>query len=1252
MNRIVVAVVLVLVTLEVGAKTYSALSARETAIVRAERETLNATGVVAAQAARIFDGVSRALAAAGELRAAVDSGAVVGAEAIHDALKTIHGGSPVILGIGWTDIAGNRVASSNSRDPPPLNIADQDQFRVHRDDPAAGLYISAPIRSRLDGSWIIPISRRIDDEAGRFAGIVNAVLRIADFLEFYRAIDLGPDTGVLLVTRDGVLLAHEPMVEDRMGRPQAGGLMSAIASSGTRPANLHATGPIDGKERIFGYASIPGFPLAIAAGMSRHDALESWREALFWSAVEGVVTIAALVAGGTIIVIVLRRREAAARALEETGALLQSVFAVSNQATLVFDRDLRAVAWNELHMKLFGDTPAPSRGATLESILRAMSAGGEHGTGDIETFVAERLKTARSRLPQRYERERPNGSVVDVSWLPLPNGYLAVSHTDVTHRKRTEIALRASEAKTAQALARLSDAVDSLKDPFLLWDAEERLVLANAAALNGPGGEALAPGVRLEDVVAHRVKIGSFPAGVGREDEYIRERLAQIRGATGEPVEFQRRDGRWLAALDRRTREGGIVSLRVDITRLKRAEAELRESEAKAARAHARLVDAVDSLRDPFLLWDAEERLVLANAVAAKGPGGEALAPGVRLEDVVAHGVKIGSFPAGVGREDEYIRERLAQVRGATGEPVEIQRRDGRWLAALDRRTREGGIVSLRVDITRLKRAETALRESEAKAARAHARLVDAVDSLNDPFVLWDAEERLVLANTAAARGPGGEVLAPGVRLEDVIVHRVKAGAFTAGVGREEEFIRERLAQIRRADGEPVEVRIADGRWLLRRDLRTREGGLVNLIVDITEIKKREAELAAARQAADAASRAKSDFLSRMSHELRTPLNAVIGFAQLLQIDRRDTLTPRQQGYCRDIESGGHHLLALVNDVLDLARIESGKDRMSIERVSVADALSSLGAAMTALAAADGISLRIAGPAGVPDIRADDVRLHQVLLNLVSNAIKYNRKGGSVSVAATAAPGNRVRFVVADTGVGIAPELQAEMFEPFHRLGQEHSGIGGTGIGLSICKRLAEAMDGSIGLTSVAGEGSTFWIELPADTSAPMGAAEAPGPAPVETPADGGGFSLLYVEDNPASMRLMEHLVSILPRARLLTASTAQLGLDLAGAHRPALILLDLHMPGMDGYEMLTRLKAMPETRDVPVVALTAAAMPNDIRRGLAAGFFRYLTKPIDAKEFLAVVGECISLTDGVGGEDAELNHHAAGARSPGSAGR
>ncbi len=1117
-NRIVVAVVLGLAALVALAKTYVVVSTHQASIVRAERETLNATGILAEHAARTFEGISRVLDAAAELRADVEAGAVAGAGAIHDALKTIQGGSPVILGIGWSDAAGNRIASAIYRDPPPLNIADQDQFRVHRDDPDVGLYISAPLRSRLDGTWIIPLSRRIEDGSGRFAGVVNAVLRVDYFLEFYRAIDLGPDTGVILARGDGVLLAQAPMVEDWMGRSLAGSLTFPIASPRPQPANLRATGPIDGKERIFGFASIPGFPLAVAAIMSDRDALAPFRETLFWSALEGVLTIAALMAGGAIIVIVLRRREAAARELEETGALLQSVFAVSNQAIIIFDRDLRAVAWNELYEKLYGDAPALSRGVTLESLLRAMAAGGEHGSGDAETFVADRLKMARSRQPARHERARPDGSVVDDSWLPLPNGYLAISYTDITRQKHAEIARR--------------------------------------------------------------------------------------------------------------------------------------ESEAKAVQAHVRLVEAVDSLADPFFLWDAEERLVLANTAATKGPGSEVLVPGARLEDVIVNRVKAGAFAAAIGREDDYIHERLAQIRRATGEPAEVQHTDGRWLATWDRRTREGGIVSLRVDITDLKRAEAALRESEARVALAHARLIDAVDSLDDPFFLWDAEERLVLANAAAAKGPGGEMLRPGMRLEDVLVHRVRAGRFPAASGHEDGFVSRRLAQIRAATGVSTELQLADGRWLSMRDRRTREGGAVSLFVDVTEMKTREAELAAARRAADTASRAKSDFLSRMSHELRTPLNAVIGFSQLMQIDRRDPLAPRQLDYCRDIESGGRHLLALVNDVLDLAQIESGNDRMSIERTGVADVLLGLGAAMAALARAAEVDLRIADPAGLPDLRADRLRLRQVLLNLVSNGIKYNRKGGSVSVSATVAPGDRVRLAVADIGIGISAERQAEVFEPFHRLGQEHSGIDGTGIGLAICKRLVEAMDGSIGFVSTAGEGSTFWIELPADVSASIAAVadKASGPGPAEMLDRAGRFSLLYVEDNPANMRLVEHLISILPHVELLTAATPLLGLALARAHRPDIILLDLHLPEMSGYEMLTHLKAMPETRDIPVLALTAAAMPSDIERGLAAGFFRYLTKPIDLREFLEAIGECIPLTDGDGDEDAELSPRDAAGPPPESA--
>jgi signal transduction histidine kinase/ActR/RegA family two-component response regulator len=1108
-SRIVAAVVLGLIGLVVLAKTIAVERAHTQAIARAERDTLNATGILAEHAARTFDGVSRALDAAGELHADVASGKITDPAAIHDGLKTIQGGSPVILGIGWTDAAGNRTGSSVFRDPPPLNIGHEENFQALRDDPAAGLYIATPVRSRVVGTWIIPVSRRIEDAHGNFAGIVNAILRVDYFLEFYRAINLGPGTGVVLARRDGIVLVRAPMVEAWVGRSLTGGRMPQGAPAGVR----QMASPIDGVERIFAYEKISGFPLLIAATMSRQDALAPFREVLVSSLIEGALAVAALAVGGILLVIAIRRRESAARDLAETTALLHSVFAATDQAIVVFDRDLRAVAWNDRYTEFFGPAQVGALvpGASFESMLRAMAAVGEHGTGDGEAFVAERLERARSRQPARYERARPDGTAIDINWLPLPNGFLAISHTDITHIKKTEVALRESETRAAQAHARLRDAVESLTDPFFLWDADERLVIVNSAAASGPGGEVLMPGIRLEDALMQHIRAGRFPAAAGREEEHLRERLAQIRRADGTPSEIQRADGRWLATWDHRTREGGIVSLRVDITSLKQAEVALRESEARVAEAHARLSDAFESLPNPFMLWDAEERLVLFNSAAVDLLSPESancppLVPGLCFAEGLERHARAGGIPAAVGREDDYIRERLEQFRRGTGERIEVQSSDGRWFAQRDRRMRDGGTVSLRTDIT--------------------------------------------------------------------------------------------------------------------------------------ESKTREAELAAARKAADEASRAKSDFLSRMSHELRTPLNAVIGFSQMLQLDRMDSLTGRQRGYCRDIESGGRHLLALVNDVLDLARIESGKDRLSVERVVVADALSRVGPAMAPLAAGAGVDLQVAEPEAVPDLRADDMRLHQILLNLVSNAIKYNRKGGSVRVSAWAVPGGRVRLVVDDTGLGIPAGLQAELFEPFHRLGHEYSGIDGTGIGLSISKRLAEAMGGTLGFFSEAGKGSSFWVELPCDASASPAAAGADlGPSAVE-PADyPGGFSLLYVEDNPSNMRLMEHLVSVLPDVVMLPASTPHLGLDLARAHRPDIILLDLHLPEMNGYEMLAHLKAMPETRDIPVLALSAAAMPSDIRRGLAAGFFRYLTKPIDVKEFLAAISECIPLT----GADDDQPRSAAG---------
>lgn len=388
---------------------------------------------------------------------------------------------------------------------------------------------------------------------------------------------------------------------------------------------------------------------------------------------------------------------------------------------------------------------------------------------------------------------------------------------------------------------------------------------------------------------------------------------------------------------------------------------------------------------------------------------------------------------------------------------------------------------------------------------------------------------------------------------------------------------------------------------------------------DISTRKEAEAALMRARDEAELANQAKSEFLSRMSHELRTPLNAILGFGQLLQ---RANLGALQTDNVGEILHAGRHLLELINEVLDLARIESGKYMVSLQPVTLLPLIADCVGLIRPQAENRGIDLcESAQDCGVL-LRADSTRLKQVLLNLLSNAVKYNRPRGSISVSC-ALLGDTVQIRISDTGAGLTVEQQARLFKPFERLDADSTAIEGTGIGLALSKRLVELMGGRIGVKSEPGVGSTFWLTLPLAVAAAE-AAEWIVPAsaaPLPQALDLRQFDILCIEDNPANLRLVERILAQRADIRLLSASAPGLGLELAAAHRPRLILLDINLPDMDGYEVLRRLQANPATRDIPVLGISANAMPKDIERALAAGFTDYLTKPLDVGQFMTVVG-------------------------------
>jgi len=695
---------------------------------------------------------------------------------------------------------------------------------------------------------------------------------------------------------------------------------------------------------------------------------------------------------------------------------------------------------------------------------------------------------------------------------------------------------------------------------------------------------------------------------------------------TGEDYEtefrLRRADGvyRWNLgrAVPVRDGQGRIVKwfgTNTDIAEHRQAEEALRDSEARFRQLVAQAADA-------FFLIDRDARLIDVNQRACDSLGysrQELLALGVGDIDAISRLEIFRSAWKSAQGGGAVTREGVHRRKDGTTFPIEVR-------ASVFDFGGDQMMLALARDITERKRIEEALRESEARKAAI-------VETALDCIITMDHEGK-VLEWNPAAEGTFGYSRAEtmGQLLGELIVPESLRERHYQGIARylasgEGPVLGKRIeVPALRADGTEIVVELSitpiwtDGPPIFTAYLR-----------DITARKQTDEALKAAKQEAERANRAKSEFLSRMSHELRTPLNAILGFGQLLEMD---DLNDEQRQGVGQILKGGRHLLELINEVLDIARIESEQQPLDIEPVPVVETLAGALEMVQPLAATRGIELSgdWEAAAGL-FVLADRRRLKQVLLNLLANAVKYNRGGGTATLTGAATAAGHLRIAVSDTGLGIAPEKIGQLFTPFERLGAEQTAIEGTGLGLALSKRLVEAMGGEINVQSVVGQGSTFVVELlltPEGTAPQSPASTPPSPAehathqtsrqPVE--ASETQAVVLYIEDNLSNFGLVQTILRHRPEIKLLAAMQGQAGLELAQRHRPDLILLDFHLPDINGDEVLRRLRQEPETRDIPVLIVSADATPLQIERMRAAGANDYLTKPLDVKRFLEVLNE------------------------------
>jgi signal transduction histidine kinase/DNA-binding response OmpR family regulator/PAS domain-containing protein len=516
------------------------------------------------------------------------------------------------------------------------------------------------------------------------------------------------------------------------------------------------------------------------------------------------------------------------------------------------------------------------------------------------------------------------------------------------------------------------------------------------------------------------------------------------------------------------------------------------------------------------------------------------------------------------------------------------------------------------------KRAEAALRESQERAAQAHRRLDDAIESITEGFALFDPDDRLILCNNRYRDllYPGmQDMVTPGSSFEAILRNAAEKGLVHDAKNGLDEWIAERLEHHRNPTGPHTQQR-SSGFWVQINERKTSDGGTVATYADITELKQREEELAKAHEQAIDASRAKSDFLANMSHELRTPLNATIGYAELMLEEAEDLGHDMYVPDLKKIQSAGKHLLSLINDILDLSKIEAGKIDLYFETFNVRQMIDEVAGTVVPLTEKNNNTLVVTCADDLGEMHSDMTRIRQILFNLLSNASKFT-EGGKITIEATRNTANGrddILFTVTDEGIGMSPEQVDKVFDAFTQADSSTTrNYGGTGLGLAITKTFCEMLHGEISCTSESGKGSAFAVRLPADAET---AAPAAAESSTEITGEAGAQTVLVIDDDPDVRDLLgRHLGR--SGYRVATAGGGEDGLKCAREIRPDAIMLDVLMPGMDGWAVLSVLKDDAELSDIPVIMVS---MLDDRSLGYSLGAADYLNKPVERERLLSVL--------------------------------